>query len=127
MLSLLGLGDTWQPDAEILVPRLVREPAANNNRVCGVVGTLTVGSRCMADKERRGTSRACHDGKDPLPWMKTAYRAQPETSAARSKRAWPSGRGRQNADTGKARPGGGGCPGPVWPDSRRRARHRCHF
>ena len=31
---------------------------------------------------------------------------------------------RQNADTGKARPGCGG-PGPLRPDCRRRARHRC--
>src|ERR1700752_4654021 len=32
MLSLLGLGDTWQPDARFLVPQLLPEPAANNKR-----------------------------------------------------------------------------------------------
>ena len=63
MLSLLGWG-ILATDARIFVPQLSPEPSANNKRICKVVGTLPAGSRCMADKERRGASRACHDGKD---------------------------------------------------------------
>ena len=48
----------------VLVPQLLSEPAANNKRICGGVGTLAAGARCMADKERREASRAGHDGKD---------------------------------------------------------------
>src|SRR3984957_6652465 len=59
MLSLLGLGDTWQPDARILVP--LPGLAANNKGICNV-GTLPAGSRSMA-KERRGASRACQTGR----------------------------------------------------------------
>jgi hypothetical protein len=46
MLPLLGLGDTWQPHARILVPQLVRSPQQITKRRCDVVGTLLAGSRC---------------------------------------------------------------------------------
>jgi hypothetical protein len=38
--------------------------SSNNERLWNVVGTLSADSRCMADKERRGASRARHEEKD---------------------------------------------------------------
>jgi uncharacterized protein YjbJ (UPF0337 family) len=57
------LGDTCQPDAGILVPQLFSEPSANNKSICKVVGTLPAGSRCMADKERRGAAAPAMTGR----------------------------------------------------------------
>jgi uncharacterized protein YjbJ (UPF0337 family) len=59
----LGSGVTWQPDAVILVPQPLPQPAANNKRLCSVVGTLPASSRCLDEKEQRGPSRACHNGR----------------------------------------------------------------
>jgi hypothetical protein len=60
MLPLLGLGDTWQPHAGILVP----QPSNNKTRGETSFGTLLAGLRCRGDKERRGVSCACYDGKE---------------------------------------------------------------
>jgi hypothetical protein len=40
---LLGLGDTWQPGGRLLVPLAASGSAANNKRICKVVGTLHAG------------------------------------------------------------------------------------
>jgi uncharacterized protein YjbJ (UPF0337 family) len=61
MLSLLELGDTWQPDAGFLVPQqldlrqITTHLQSRRNIACGLT---------LHDKEWREASRAYHYGKD---------------------------------------------------------------
>jgi uncharacterized protein YjbJ (UPF0337 family) len=48
----------------ILVPRWIAIVHQITNACANVVGTLPADSRYMADEERRGECRACHDEKD---------------------------------------------------------------
>jgi hypothetical protein len=56
MLPLLGLG-YLATGRQNFSSTAAPGHAANNKRICKVVGTLPAGSRCPADKERRGQAR----------------------------------------------------------------------